>query len=239
VIVSQAEIELILNRKAPLRVLKFPVRKGKHGELVKCQVRRDGVYKLKPRVPYDEHREQAALQPTAARAVLMLIDLCEQPVKTVTITVRDVKRAGEEWVAPFTLGDLTDCMDRPRLLTARLGTSLGDYTHMPHRSMRGEQEAPPASVTQAYSREAAGRPARSERAIWLEQRQRIVDAIDAIRSVPLQRGIRKDLELLEGRLQRIDRRLADAASPSEPRRTLPTARDQSVPPGEARHETSA
>jgi hypothetical protein len=82
-------------------------------------MRPQGVYTLKPRVPFDQYRERAARQPTRARAVLALIDLCDRPTKTLRITVLDngVQRDGDWWLVRFEKG-AHDKTDRARLLRA-------------------------------------------------------------------------------------------------------------------------
>lgn len=122
-IIPQAELELILNPRIRRRLLHLPVRHGKHGERKKCPARKGGIYQLRAAVPYERHRTQAAGQPTRARAVLRLIDLCDQPTRTATITVIDVDRDDDMWLVRFVKGERSDLLDRPIYLA-----KYGDYT---------------------------------------------------------------------------------------------------------------
>jgi hypothetical protein len=105
-IVSQAEFDQITS-KIRRRILHLPVRHGaKWGELKRCPVREGGVYVLRPPVPYERYAVEADEQPTRARAALLLIDLCNRPVRTVNITVTESpERQGDTWIVRFEKGD--------------------------------------------------------------------------------------------------------------------------------------
>jgi hypothetical protein len=112
-IVDQAVIDQIRG-KMRRRVLELPVEYGKLGEL-KLPVREGGVYTLKPPIPYMRYRgEVERHQPTRARAVLRLIDLCDMPRRTVTITVtHPPERQGDKWLIRFEKGDWRGQSDQP------------------------------------------------------------------------------------------------------------------------------
>lgn len=122
-IVPQAQIDLVCSPRMRRRVIHLPVVYGKHGERKRCPMRKGGVYHLKGRVPYERHRADAQDQPTRARAVLHLIDRCESPAKTVTVTVLDTEMQDEKWLIRFIKGDHVTVFDRPVYLAR-----YGDYT---------------------------------------------------------------------------------------------------------------
>jgi hypothetical protein len=123
VFVSQAEIDQIRG-KMRRRVLELPVEYGKLGEL-KLPVREGGVYTLKPPIPYVRYRGEAERhQPTRAIAVLRLIDLCDMPRRTVTITVtHPPERQGDKWLIRFEKGDWRNELGDPVYLA-----KYGDFT---------------------------------------------------------------------------------------------------------------
>jgi hypothetical protein len=121
-IVSQAVIDQIRGRMRR-RVLELPVKRGSKGEL-KVPVRAGGVYTLKPPIPADRYKIEAEQQPTRARAILHMIDLCETPVRTVTVTVtHPPERQKDKWLVRFEKGDWRAQSDRPIFLA-----KYGDYT---------------------------------------------------------------------------------------------------------------
>lgn len=126
-IVSQAELDLILNPKIRRRLILLPVRYGPSGERKKCVAKPGGVYRLRARVPIDGYRMLAEREPTRARAVLRLLDLCERPTKAAVVTVQTVARAmvdGQEvYTVTFEKGDHAASLDRPVYLS-----KYGDYT---------------------------------------------------------------------------------------------------------------
>ena len=106
----------------------MPVRYGKFGELKRCPARPGSAYTLKARVPYEQIRERSTAQPSRARAVLWLIDQCQEPTKTQIITVDLVERDGEEWIVHFKKGDHSGTLDSPVFLS-----KSGDYTMIASR----------------------------------------------------------------------------------------------------------
>ena len=115
VVVSQADIDQIRG-KMHRRVIELPVKRGTMGELKRCPAREGGIYHLKPRIPYDRYQSEADCQPTRARAILRLIDLCETPTRTVAITVTGAERQGDVWLVRFEKGERPELFDRLRLL---------------------------------------------------------------------------------------------------------------------------
>jgi hypothetical protein len=104
-ILAQADLDAILDRKVRKRLLELPVRYGRFGERKRCPMRVGGVYHLKPPIPYERYASRASEQPTRARAVLWLIGRCERHQdKPTTITVREVERQGETWLVSFLKG---------------------------------------------------------------------------------------------------------------------------------------
>jgi hypothetical protein len=137
-IVDQATLDRIQRLRE--RTLTLPARRGKLGELKRCPVKPRSVRKLEARVPYDQHRQRAERQPTRARQVLALIDLCQQPTKTLTITVDAVEFCEQHpatWLIRFRKGDLGSAFDRPLYLAA---STKGDYTHRKEQALLGEPE---------------------------------------------------------------------------------------------------
>lgn len=122
-IIPQAQIDLILSRRMRRRTLHLPMRTGKFGERKRCPARTGGVYRLKAPVPYERYQSEAERQPNAARAVLWLIDECQQPTRGVTITVTAVEVRDGDWVVHFTKGEHRELFDRPIYLA-----KYGDYT---------------------------------------------------------------------------------------------------------------
>jgi len=117
-LVDPAVLEQI-NGKIKRRVLELPVQHGKRfGELKKCPMREKGVYVLTAAVPYSRHRQAAEEQPTVARAVLLLIERCLTPPKTVTVTVMQPPvRQDDRWIVHFEKGDWSDCFDQDLYLS--------------------------------------------------------------------------------------------------------------------------
>lgn len=117
-IVQQSTIDQIRS-KIRRRVLHLPVLYGqKLGEqsqrpLKKCPLREGDVRTLEAAIPRKALRERAELQPTAAKAVLAWIDLCQAPVISVEITVTSVVREGDVWIVRFEKGDWRPQSDRP------------------------------------------------------------------------------------------------------------------------------
>jgi hypothetical protein len=106
--VPQAEYDLIRNARIRKRLLVLPVRYGRSGipgARRPCPVREGCVYKLRAASPYEEIRRRAEEQPSRARAVLWLMDHCDQTVRTLTITITSVERQQDQWLVRFGMGD--------------------------------------------------------------------------------------------------------------------------------------
>jgi hypothetical protein len=110
----------------------------------------------------------------------------------------------EMWVILFVLGDQTD---RPRLLAARSGTSLGDYTEIPSRAMRGEPEAVPDAAQKAITAKARKRYEEGRMESWGEQRDRLLAVIQEIRQAPASRSVNESLRGVERQVASLDRKL--------------------------------
>jgi hypothetical protein len=144
VIVAQAELDAILDRKVRKRLLELPVRyapklgDGDKGALRRCPMRVGGVYHLSAPVPYERYAARAGAQPNRARAVLWLIGICERHrSKPVTITVRSVERQGETWLVSFLRGDEAEAFNDSPLYLA----GDGGFTMVASRqAVRGDPE---------------------------------------------------------------------------------------------------
>jgi hypothetical protein len=150
-IIPQAEIDEIQNSKVKRRILYIPVKYSrgratpvhpKTGRRLavarqaklttevpsRCPCRKGGVYNLTPPPPLDRYREQAARQPSHARAVLWFIDRCGRQPKPVKIPVTQTPRTQLVdgtlvWVVRFEPGDRRELFDRSVYLS-----KVGDYT---------------------------------------------------------------------------------------------------------------
>jgi len=112
VIVSQADLDAILDRKVRKRLLELPVRHGKFGELKRCPTRVGKVERLYPPIPFERFLARAGEQPSHARSVLWLIDRVQRwDPKPTTITVRQVDRESETWIIHFIRGDEREAFD--------------------------------------------------------------------------------------------------------------------------------
>lgn len=174
-IVQQGVFDLIRNPKIRQRELQLPLRRGALGELKRCPVRSGRTYVLERGIAYAEIKQRAEGLPDRARAVLWLYDRCDQPQRTVTITVHTVVKDDHRnvWVVRFVLGDLTDGR---RFLAATPGPPSGDYTEDASRALKGAGEAVPASVQEKYVTETAERDTSARE----EKRQRALQAIQDI-----------------------------------------------------------
>jgi hypothetical protein len=186
-IVTQKEIDEIRGARTRRRVLHLPVRYGAFGERKRCPVRAGSAYELRPSIPHGSYKTDAERQPSRARAVLWLIDQCERPARTVVVTVLTAPVILEidgraVWVVHFAKGDQTGLVDKPRLLAARSGTSLGDYTSIPSRSMRGEKAAVPVDYQEQLNKEAADRSAGDHWEPIHGPAERIASELPAMRS---------------------------------------------------------
>lgn len=134
-IVAQAELDAILNRKIRKRVLELPVRHGRLGELKRCPMRRGGVYHLKPPLPFDRLLERAVQRQPRKEAVLWLIGRVERwEPKPVTITVsHEPLRQGDVWFVRFLRGDEAEVFDDSPLFLSGDGsfTSIASRQAVP------------------------------------------------------------------------------------------------------------
>lgn len=104
------------------------------------------------------------------------------------------------WVLTFVKGEHTDS---PRLLAMRPGPPHGDYTSVPALSMRGEQEAVPATIQKSYSREAFERDSARRAAL----RKRALTAVEQI--IPYSSGReRKRLRAAANQIRAIEKERA-------------------------------
>jgi hypothetical protein len=135
VIVAQAELDAILNRKIRKRVLELPVRHGSLGELKRCPMRRGGVYHLKPPLPFDRLLARAEQRRPRKEAVLWLIGRVERwEPKPVTITVsHEPERQGDIWFVRFLKGDEAELLDDSSLFLSGDGgfTSIASRQAVP------------------------------------------------------------------------------------------------------------
>jgi len=213
-IVPQAVIDQILG-KARLRTLEIPVRRGAYGELKRCPLREGNVYELRPQIPYDEYRVRAMEAPTRAQAVLLLIDECWQPRRSIKITVVAIAR-NEHWIIVFELGDHSYRREEKRLLVRHNGSPLGQYTSRKDKAMRGEPEAIPPALQDVYSEEVEeANTARLLRPI-IGPAERIQTEINELRAHMRAEGLsdattRRELQRLERSLDRLRTRIAQAA----------------------------
>lgn len=132
--IAQSEMDLILNRKIRKRTLTLPVRHEavraarhpKTGRALaaavpasgvatkRCPVVVGGSYALQARPPherYDQWLAEAEAKPTRTQSVLWLIDRCEQPRKTIQITIHSVTREGDEWLIAFSRDEEAELRD--------------------------------------------------------------------------------------------------------------------------------
>lgn len=134
-IVAQAELDAILDRKIRKRVLELPVRHGKLAELKRCPMHKGGVYHLKPPLPFDRFLKRAEQQQPRKEAVLWLIGRVERwEPKPVTITVsHEPKRQGDVWFVRFLRGDHAEAFsDAPLYLAGDGGfTSVASHQAVP------------------------------------------------------------------------------------------------------------
>lgn len=161
-LLAQAEVELILNRRIKRRKLTLPVERGRLGELKRCPLREGGVYNLTGRLPLDRFGQESLTEPTRGRQVLAWIDRCETPVKRVLVTITHVRRERERWEVSFVRGDLRDAQDTPIFLAGD-----GGYTTVASRqAVPGDPEvmmrfADDLEKARAKAREARVAPQRA------------------------------------------------------------------------------
>jgi hypothetical protein len=112
IVVPQAELDAILDRKVRKRLLELPVRYGGFGELKRCPTRVGKVERLVPPLPFDRLLARAEAREPRKHAVLWLIGRVERwEPKPVTITVREVERQGEVWLVSFLRGEEAEIFD--------------------------------------------------------------------------------------------------------------------------------
>lgn len=201
-IVSQHDLELILNPRIRQRTFMLPVRRGKWGELKRCPARKGGVYTLRAGVPYERYRREAGKLGSQRAGVLWLIDRCEQPTAGVLVTVSSVELAETHWLVGFVKGDQSDRLDKPRLLAARPGGAGGDYTNVPGLALSGAAEEIQAPLQSKYAERSWQRRTDG----LSEQRERIQAAVATARLEAVKQNIgsaavRKRLKSLEHHLR--------------------------------------
>jgi hypothetical protein len=190
-----------INSKIRRRVLELPVKQGsRFGELKKCPMREGGVYKLQAAIPYGKHRAIAEAQPTVARSVLLLIERCMTPAKTVMITVTEpVVRNGDRWVVRFEKGDWSDqgdedvylCRDNDFTTIASRQTVKGDPPLMTPFAKDLEH-------ARKKAREKREQPYRSDMALLRAAQRRM-----AVRKHDMQITARKRLALIERETEKL------------------------------------
>lgn len=139
-VISQAELNLIMNGRLHRRMMRLPIERGDLGELKKCPVREGRIYRL-----------------TAGGGKAMVTVLSVRREKLAALSVGDAKREGyagvsgaldawqkrhgrpspgtEAWVVGFELGDQSGRFDRPVHLARH-----GDYTLEASQAVKGEPE---------------------------------------------------------------------------------------------------
>jgi hypothetical protein len=190
-----------INGRIRTRVLGLPVMHGRRfGELKKCPMREGGVYELQAAVPYSRHRAVAEEQPTVARGVLLLIECCMIPTKTVTITVTEpVTRKDDRWIVHFEKGDWRAQSDKDVFLARQ-----NDFTTIASRqTVRGD---PPLMTSFAKDLERARKkaeekreqPNRSDMALIRAAQRRM-----AVRKHDMRITARKRLALIERETEKL------------------------------------
>ena len=206
-IVDEATIHAITSSRTRQRTMVLPVRKGDLNEILRCPMRKDGVYKLVPCTKWEWKRRQAARQPTRARAVLAFYDLIDGFVRTermpsVTITVADVLKAPDCWIVSFLPGDLSGQKDRAVFLAAQ-----GDYTFEPSRqAVPGDPEVMmPSEADMARARQKAreGRSTPVTAAVrhLRDQTDTLAGAMLTLKAENRRKLIKKELDKLHDELE--------------------------------------
>lgn len=204
-IVDELFIRQILSARTRRRNLVLPVRWGPQGELLRCPMRENGVYRLVPRGRLEHKRRQAEREPTRARQVLAFVDLCDGSVRTerqveVTVTAGAVLRTDRGWVVAITPGDLSGQLDRDVFLAG----SDGDYTFTASRqAIPGD---PAVMMPTEKDMERARRMAKEKRAVpallsvqaLRSQTDTLADAMLSMKARNRVKLIAKELERLEG-----------------------------------------
>jgi hypothetical protein len=108
------------------------------------------------------------------------------------------------WVISFALGDV---LDHPRLLIARSGTTLGDYTDITVKAMHHEGEAVPENDQSRFARVAREREAVEARLEWRAQRQHLLELVREVRN-SLPPGVKDDeLRGIERQVESLNRKI--------------------------------
>jgi hypothetical protein len=236
-IVSQAEIDRIQRMKQ--RTLRLPVRQGKiprkgsakahktdakgGASLQRCPMRKGGLYHLEPPIPYARYLEIGERQPTRARAILRLYDLCDRHLrKPITVTVvSDPKRDGHEWVVRFELGDHRAAFDRPVYLA-----KTGDYTMTAsHQAVPGDPEVlMPLAADLAKARAAAIEQRVSPQQQALDRIRADTDTLLAVMTAMKDRNrlklIRREIDKLAAKLSTEESAMLSASSCAESQRPV-------------------
>ncbi len=212
-IVKQADLNLILNRRLRKRELRLPITYGKLGERKKCPMRSGGVYILRAPAPYARYRTEAATQLGRARAVLWLIEQCERPTKTVLVTVLDTEYIDDAYSVRFVLGDQRARFDHPRLLAARPGAPHGDYVTSASRALTGTADEVSAATQAIYAAEAANGRSEARNGLWRDERARLLNAVAEIRLEIAKQNVgsstaRRRLKTVEHNLRALVREIA-------------------------------
>lgn len=192
-VISQQELDLILNPKIRRRTLAIPIKRGPMGEL-KRPPKQGGVHKLKVAVPYARYREECQSQPTRARAVLTLIARCDRPSKDVTITiltkpVREIKDGVDVWSFTFEKGDHAALQDRPVYLA-----KTGDFTFTASRqAVPGDPEmlTPFTKDLERARQKALERRVSPERAMLKREAANAGELLRAMRSMKARELVRR------------------------------------------------
>jgi hypothetical protein len=208
-IVSSRDLELILNPRIRQRVIQLPVQHGEFGEQKPCKARRGGVYHLRSRPPYERYKLEAGQQPTQARAVLWLVDRCEEPRKAVTITVISADREAETWTVRFVMGEC-EVEEKPRLLKAKPGGE--HYTSIPSMALRGSGNEVDEDAQAKYATEASEGAREAGNALREERSQRLADALAAIAEFAETPDQLRSFKAAQRTLRTLERKIGDKAA---------------------------
>jgi hypothetical protein len=221
ILLEQSEINALANVKLRRRTFELPMRHGVYGELKRAP-RIGSVHKLRAASSYVEMRTKAGLEPTRARAVTRLFDLCE-PGRTLEITILDVTPLDGAWLVTFAHGDRAASFDNPRLL--RAGSPIIDpkretdedhgYTSRRALALADEPEAISAKDLEHYTARARENEAQRVSVPWEVSRLVLRAEVEQLR-LALEHG-RPDrarhraLRNLERALQAMERLMAERA----------------------------
>lgn len=132
------------------------------------------------------------------------------PSQFCTATLPNGKRCGRGFVDDPPDKPQTHCKCGAR----RPPQSLNEigYTMVAHQGLPGEPPAIPASLQEEYVKRSAEKPRVTQREVWLEQRERILNAIEIIREQDVPRIVDAELGRLERKLARINLHLQEEAA---------------------------